>query len=247
MASKPLKLGSLNFKTKSAATIYLKKLLNSVALDDGESMCVDIACSSILLDLLAMHPRLHEKIPDFPHSVAGFSIRRFAGGNQFCYILRGGHPEPFSYKKCLMPKQSYHKHCVVDAFRTLVRDDCDKYKRDRLQGAEFGVCEISGLTFPSDELVVDHWNPFSSILADFMRERKLGWNDVCISYVDSNDKGINFIVGDIAKQFRDWHKAKARLCLIHRDLNSALKDMIKEGPAFEFAVKAFASRFEQSA
>ena len=242
MANKTLKLGDIVFKNKTTAENEIKNLLHSVKIKEDEYVELDKNMFLVMRDVLAMHPRIMEKIPNFPSGLDKIVIKKSYGCNQFCYVLNGSYPEPFSYKKCFAAKSAYHKACVIDALRALVMDQGKEYKKKYING-DTAKCELSGLIFPSSDMVVDHYIPFSDIVKDFCKKHNINIQDIKVRYKDNCCNTINTIFDEqIRKLFYDYHKANARFCVINKELNGLLSDMKKEGPVFEYAIKSFVKK-----
>jgi len=240
MASKTLKLGDIVFKNKTTAEKEIKNLLHSVKVKEDEYVELDKNMFCVLRDVLAMHPRIEEKIPNFPSELEKIVIGNTFGCNHFCYVLNGSPPEPFSYKKCFAAKSSYHKTCVIGALRALVIEQGKEYKKKYINGKDTAQCELSGLIFPSSDMVVDHYIPFVDIFKNFCKKYNINIQDIEIEYKDNCFNTINTIADERIRQlFYDYHKENAKFCVINKELNSLLSDMKKEGPVFEYAVKSF--------
>lgn len=244
MAVKPLILGGYFFPSKEFARRWTKDLLNSVKPKCGERIELPGNLFAIIRDILGMHPRIHEKIPNFPDGVEKIIIRKMGNGNQYCYVLPGSYPEAFSYTKCLDSQSAYHKRTVNDSFRTIIRDQMEEFKRSKIAPDGYGKCELSGGRFLSKDLVVDHYVPFSHLLNSFMKENKLKYEDIKIDYDAPNFYEHKPLADkQITEKFIEYHRKNAVLCLIHKELNARLRDMVKQGDAFKFAVDAFRRDF----
>lgn len=241
MSKKSLTLGGMTFNRLSDAKDYVKGVLNSVHPEYCEEIDVPKDVYPVIKDMLGRHPRIHSKIKDFPNSLKNIVIRRsLYGRNEFCYVLSDGFIKTFSYLKCLGSESINHRADVTQVFRHLIRPQTRAFKDAFLQNKKRGICSISKLPFPSDDLVVDHFEPFSKLVQAFFKEYKLKYDDIEITYNDTEEEKEKVLKDDaLAAKFVEYHKQHAVLCLIHRNLNKKLRDKKKEGPEFDAIVDEF--------
>lgn len=235
-------LGGMEFPHKKDAEAYVRYILHSHKLKEGEGWAVeDSAVKKVLIDLFERHPGLGHKIPDGRGNIEKVFVQKNSGMDQFWVKLKNGHAVVMSYQKCFMASpKAYHKRCVTDAFRALIGIQCAEYKTDMLKDAPVGQCAYSGKWFPAEELEVDHADPaFSVMVSSFMKERGLKFQDVEVEYSDKTC--VNEIKDlELRKAFWDYHKKNAVLVLIHKELNSTLRTMSRSGELFDAVVKQFA-------
>ena len=234
-------LGGMEFPHKKDAEAYVRYILHSHKLKEGESWVVeDPTAKNVLIALFESHPGLEHKIPEGRGNIEKVFIQRERKMDQFWVKLKNGRAVVMSYQKCFMASpKTYYKKCVTDAFRALIGVQCAEYKTDMLKGAPVGQCAYSGKWFPAEELEVDHASPaFSEMVSNFMKERGLKFQDIEVEYSDKTC--VNEIKDlELKKAFWDYHKKNAVLVLIHKELNSTLKTMSRSGELFNAVVKQF--------
>jgi len=237
-------IGNHTFKKKSDAQDFVKNLLHSVKLERGETKDLTEEQSAFMCDLLSMHPRLKDKIPDYPLSLEKIIIRHNYGElhNQFCYVLHGKQPEPFSYIKCLGSATNYHINDVLEVLRMAIRPQIYEYKDSQVNDGK-AVCALSGIEFDEEQLHVDHFYPFRKLVDDFLKSRNLTFFDIEIDHHDNGDGYSTIKDKALLDDFLDYHRKNAKLSLIHKKINIALQDKLKEGEQFEEVIKNFKAKY----
>lgn len=237
-------IGTHTFSKKADAQEYIKNILHSVSLKRGETHDLTEDQSSFMKEVLSMHPRLKNKIPDFPLSLDKIIIRHAEGENynQFCYVLHGKQPEPFSYLKCLSGSNNYHINDVLETLRMAIQPQIYEYKDSKVHNGK-AVCALSGIEFDETELHVDHYYPFRKLVDDFLKSRKLTFFDIEVDHHDNAD-GKNTIKNKaLLTDFLKYHKNHAQLSMVHKKINVTLQDKLKEGSRFEEIVQHFKKQY----
>lgn len=244
---KPITIGNRTFAKKGDAIKFIQDILRSVSLSQGQTASLTDEQLSIAKDVLSMHPRLNEKIPDYPRSLETIVIRRSYGEkyNQFCYVLRGREPEPFSYIKCLSDGKNYHVKEVFEALRRAIEPQIIEFRDNHVYNGR-AVCALSGIEFDESDLHVDHRVPFKKIVDMFLEENNLSFNDIEIDHHDNDDKLSTIKDEKLLESFSDFHRKHAELSLIHKKLNLSLSDRLKEGKRYEETLKRFIKENEKS-
>lgn len=210
-----IKIGEKEFATKKDALNHYKTILNSYNFGDflNEIDFKDI------LNLLETHPRVKEKIgvgidkvriSKVQYNTKSFELIRIDGSTEF-----------FSYTKRInAPKTNFTK--FREACRQVIQDDLKNVKLAYFEkNSKKGKvkCQESGELVKFEELNVDHRQPntFSIIVDRFIELNKI--NIEKIEYLQI-DGGPNELKDEILKQeFRKYHKNKANLRLVKKDLN----------------------------
>lgn len=93
--SKPVTIGTMRFKTRSAANAYISELLNSLPL----MTVIPEPHHTFLSELLAKHPRAAEKIGA---GIKHFTVEPAAHGTHAFYVTRvDGTRDDFATGKCV--------------------------------------------------------------------------------------------------------------------------------------------------
>ena len=227
----PIKLGAREFASKKAAMEHVKSCLNWYRPEPGEEIDLPPEGVAVMLDVFRRHPDFDRK---FPHGLDGveriFIKRDEAHGgrtSQFWYQY-DGEMHDISYVKCFGAKDSYQRNGVVAAFRKAIASQILAFKHGSMNGVDEGRCAITGRFFPEEELAVDHAEPFSSLLARFMKERKLKFSDVKVVHVSGDGMfGTRLADENLEKLWTDWHRTEAKLQLVNAKLNNRLKNKDK--------------------
>jgi len=243
MAKKePIKLGSREFASKQAAMEYIKTCLNWYHPKPDEEIDLPPDGFAVMMDVFLMHPDFDRKFPHGLDGVERIFIKKGVeyGGkwNQFWYQYDGVKRD-ISYKKCFSTSGS-HRNCVVSAFREAIADQTIAFKQAKLNGANNGECAITHVMFPKEELAVDHLEPFSSLLARFMKWRKLDFKDIEIVHVEGYGVvGTRLADKDLERLWKKWHKRESTLQLVNAKLNVRLGCKDKDGVEAKTIISSF--------
>ena len=237
-------IGNKEFSSKKGVEDYCKDLLKTEIKSD-ELFYFFKDTELFLLELLKLHPRFSEKIPN-PSLLENIVLRRNkidGKSNQFCYVLKDSKPEPFSYKKCIY-QTNYNRNVILEIFRNLILDQVNKYKVNRCKDVVELQCDLTHIPFPVDELEVDHFVPLSCLIDNFLKEKNINISDIEIDFADNKNSIYNhFKNKSLEKDFQDYHRKNAKLNLIHKKLNAKLSNKPKDGKEFLKIVEEFKKEY----
>jgi len=212
---KPIEIGDRTFKYKKDALAHYKKILNSY--DFGEVLEHDDFVD--VYELLRTHPRAKEKIgPGIEH----FQIGKAKYGTKCFEFLRKdstiGH---FGYVKSIngerKPITKFSRAC-----RRIIQADLRSAKQqyfDKNSKQGHVKCQETGELLPWEGLNIDHRQPntFSVIVDRFIEVNDIDINNA--EYISAKGYGQELADKDMAELFREYHKEKANLRLVEKDLN----------------------------
>ena len=213
--SHPIQIGLMAFSSKKEALSHYKTILNSYNfgeyLTDGDF--------SKVLALLPLHPRAEEKIG------AGVKAIRIAklkfNTRSFELVRNDGTCECFSYTKRINSPESslvrFRKSCrhgVQEDLRRVKQAYFDKHsKKGNVK------CQETGELLKWEELNIDHRQPntFSVIVERFIELHGIDVDAVKYEGTDIFESKI--VDENLNERFRQYHKEKANLRLVKKDLN----------------------------
>ncbi len=206
MAGQPREIGDNAFSSKSTAEEFYRQILNKGSigrdLDDGEFR--------VLMDLLALHPRVTEKI--------GVGVTRFSigtseyGTRAFLLHREDGSHEDFSYLKCIggdhKPFSEFSRAC-----RRSVEGRIHEWKASQMDGKTVR-CAVSGEVVTFREAHVDHKPPqtFSVIVKAFTIAGDIDL--LAVRYRRSSIFGVELEDTGVADAFDRFHKKMAVLRIV---------------------------------
>jgi hypothetical protein len=129
-----------------------------------------------------------------------------------------GSIENFSYDKAVKgdpkPFTIFSKAC-----RKAVESDMISVKESAFDGRDTIKCQETGIYIKMEEAHVDHRQPntFSVIVDRFIEVNSI--DIVNIQYDSIGQYGRQFIDDELANKFREYHKNKATLRIVTKDLN----------------------------
>ncbi|HUH75646.1 MAG TPA: DCL family protein [Chitinophagales bacterium] len=212
---KPIKIGEIEFATKKDSLTHYKTILN--AYNFGEELTTKDF--NDIMNLLETHPSVKEKIG------VGIDTVRIAkvqyNTKSFELIRIDGSTEYFSYTKRInAPRTNFTK--FIEACRQAIQNDLRSVKLEYFEKySKKGQvkCQESKELAKYDELNVDHRQPntLSVIVDRFIELNKIDIEK--IEYIQI-DGGPNKLKNDnLEQEFRKYHKDKANLRIIKKDLN----------------------------
>jgi hypothetical protein len=207
-------LGHRSFPTKGAAGNYLRAMLATGEIPDGEF--------SVLVALLEKHPEASDKIGS---GVARFEVRGAVFGSRCFYVIRtDGTETDFSYRSCLNGKRATPWREYLEACRTAVEDDMRQAKARHF--ARYGDavrCEETGNQVTSEEADVDHAPPitFEVIARFYARELGLKIDRNLVTAPADGQFQVRFRSAEIAEGFRAFHRRHAHLRILIASRNRA--------------------------
>lgn len=222
---KPIIIGVKSFITKKEALIFYKDILNNY--DFGEVLSP--YDKEAILDLIEYDEsfEFHDKLSKEGQS--NFYVEKIKIGraqfNTKCFELvwNDGSQEFISYTQIINRHQLNPKGYFVKACRNCIQDDLRKVKQKYFDDNSIkGLvkCQESGELSKWESLVVDHRQPntFSVIVDRFLEVRNVVIEEV--EYIDI-DNVLFFKDNKIYNDFREYHKNKAILRIVKKELNSS--------------------------
>ncbi|MBN2237801.1 MAG: DCL family protein [Bacteroidales bacterium] len=210
-----IKIGSKEFVSKKEALNHYKAILNSY--DFGETVKKDDF--SDIMDLLETHPKVTEKIGVGINMV---KIARLKYNTKSFELVRGdGSTEYFSYTKRInAPKSDFTR--FREACRQVIQEDMRKVKIDYFEKySSMGKvkCQETGESLRYEELNIDHRQPntFSVIVDRFIELKNLKLNE--IEYIQIDGAPNELKDKNLKEEFRLYHKNKANLRIVKKQLN----------------------------
>lgn len=212
---KPIQIGKLTFKTKKAALIHFKRILNSY--DFGEKLnSVDF---NDVCELLKIHENSKEKIGSGINEIEIAEVRY----NTKCFnlIRTDLSTDIFSYTKCInggfTSLTKFSRACRDLIYEDLRNVKLEYFKANSKKG--FVKCQETKELCKWEELNVDHRQPntFSVILDRFIEIKQIDINQ--IEYEEYIDSVYVLKNNELAKAFREYHKEKANLRIVKKDNN----------------------------
>ena len=210
-----IKIGKKIFKYKKNVLLHFKNILNSY--DFGESL--NSEDFNDVYELLKKHPRAKEKI--------GVGIKDFKIGkvqyNTKCFefIRTDSTTGFFGYIKCI----NGDRQAITEfsrACRRAIQEDLKNvktkyFKKHSKKGRV--KCQETGELLLYEDLNVDHRQPntFSIIIDRFIEVNNIDFNN--IEYVTTDDYAQELADKNLINKFREYHKDKANLRLVKKELN----------------------------
>lgn len=135
-----------------------------------------------------------------------------------------------SYLKLISSKEQTPLYKFQKSCRNTIQADLIKIKRkyfDEHSVSSKAPCQESGIYYGFTELVVDHRQPhsLSSIIDRFIEINNVNVEDV--KYKDNKRGLIIFENDELSRKFREYHKEKSYLRIVHKKLNSARSTMAR--------------------
>jgi hypothetical protein len=212
---KPIKIGEGKFASKKEALNHYKAILNSYAF--GEF--INENDFNEILNLLETHPRVEEKIGIGIDKVRISKVQY--NTKSFELVRTDGSTEFFSYTKRInSPKTNFTR--FREACRQAIQDDLRNVKLayfERYSKKGKVKCQETGELAKYEELNVDHRQPntFSVIVDRFIELNKIDLEKIEYLQIDGGPNELKD--EDLNQEFRMYHKAKANLRIVKKDLN----------------------------
>lgn len=212
---KPIEIAGNKFTFKKDALEFYKRILNSY--EFGEIL--NSSDFENVYGLIEIHPNKEEKIgcgiDHFRIGVAKFKTKSFE------IVRKDGSTEFLSYTKRInKPKNEYSR--FRNACRQAIQNDLITVKQKffRKNAINGKVrCQESGELLTYEDLNIDHRQPntFSVIVDRFVEVKSLNVNG--IEYIKIEGGPNELVDEDLKEEFRKYHKEKANLRLVKRELN----------------------------
>jgi len=212
---KKIKIGEKEFLTKKEALNHYKKTLNSY--DFGET--INKYDFDEVLDLLETHPRKEEmkgvgikyiRVAKLRYKSKAFELVRLDGSTEY-----------FSYTKRInAPRTNFTK--FSESCRKAIQEDLRSVKQlyfDKHSKNGKVKCQETKELLSWEQLNIDHRQPntFSVILDRFIELNKIDLEKVV--YVEIDGEGNELVDLDLKRKFVEYHKEKANLRIVKKDVN----------------------------
>ena len=212
-----MRIGNKNFKFKKEALTYYKRILGSYKF--GEAL--EENDKKDIIELLKIHPNYSKKFNNEIKEIIVDKVPKF--NSKAFYILdKNLKLEAFSYIKCINGNKSLFA-VFSETCRYLIREDINKVKlqyfKDNSKNGE-AKCQETGELCKWEDLVIDHRQPntFSVIVDRFIEINHI--DITTIEYIEIIDGVYKFKDEAICEKFKNYHKEKANLRIVRRNLNS---------------------------
>jgi len=229
MKRQPIIVGNNTFKFKKDALNYYKEILNSYDFEQEVSKkhFIDI------INLLEYGKYYEIENIDI---VKYYDIKKiFIGQVQYntkCFQIEYGDGtiDIMSYRLLInQPKINDFDYFLI-ASRNAIKEDINQVKRKYFElNSKKGIvkCQETGKLSNWSELVVDHRQPntFSVIVDRFTELNNLDFSK--IEYITDNNNFLQFKDIELKEKFRDYHKLKATLRIVRKELNSSRTNMAR--------------------
>jgi len=209
-------IGKNIFKYKKDALNYYKGILNSY--DFGEAL--NESDFKEIKDLIRVHPDFENK---FNFEIIEIIVDKVKFNTKSFQVIKTDSDKViFSYLKCINgqhnPRTKFNKACR-DTVQNDLRDVKHNYFKKYSKNGKV-KCQETGKLSKWDELVIDHRQPNTfSVIVDRFREI----NNINLKSIEYDEKidGIYYFKDkSISEKFKHYHKEKANLRIIRKELNS---------------------------
>lgn len=210
-----LKIGRLLFRTKKEAIEHFRKVLNSYQCGQVLS-CTD---RDDVVALLQLHENSKEKIGT---GIKDIKVEEIKYGKKCFHIIRTDSSiDHFSYLKCIngdySPQVKFSRACRESIQSDLTEAKLLYFKNNSSNGKV--CCQESNELRTWEELCVDHRQPntFSVIVDRFIELHNIDISSV--AYKETIENIFEFEDAELKNKFRSYHKSKANLRLVKKELN----------------------------
>ncbi len=209
-------IGNRTFKYKKDAIDYYKGILNSY--DFGETL--NESDLKEIKELIQVHPDFENK---FNFDIDQIIVDKVKFNTKSFQVIKTDSDRiVFSYLKCIngqhKPRTKFNKACR-DTVQNDLHDVKLNYFKEYSRNGKV-KCQESMELCKWDELVIDHRQPntFSVIIDRFIEINNIDLK--LIEYDEKIDGIYNFKDKNISEKFKRYHKEKANLRIIRKELNS---------------------------
>lgn len=228
---KPLNIGRKLFKTKKEALLYYKQILNKY--DFGEVL--NFEDKNAIIELLEYDESFQTEENFETEEKSIFFIEKVQIGKaQFktkCSEIVWDEDlvEFISYSQIINRHQVKPIMYFIKACRNCIQDDLRIVKQkyfDAYSVKGMVKCQESGELLKWEDLVVDHRQPntFSVIVDRFIENRNIDFVEVEYSIIDNI---LFFEDSNLNNDFKKYHKEKAILRIVKKELNSSRTQLAK--------------------
>jgi len=210
MASQPINLPSVSFKSKKDATDFFRKMLNCY--QDGDELTPED--DTVLFELLQLHPEAFDKIGV---GVKRFYRRRSPNHPTSCFHIErtDGSTTDFSYVSCISKKapateQQFYAACRYAVFLELT------LQKKQLFNEAGGImnCAKTGAKITIDEAEYRHTIPrFREIVAGFIAETNITISPALVTHSADMQYVAQFADRDMESAFKTYHAKHAKLVM----------------------------------
>ncbi len=209
-------VGNIKFKSKKEATLYYQNILHKYEI--GSELNKDDF--NKILDLLNLHPEKNKKIGVGIKKIKISLINKF-NTRAFQLIRTDNSTEIFSFHKIINSKKSNFTK-FSEACRAIIQKDLwhvkvDYFKRNSKKG--LAKCQETGELLSFENLSVEHRPPntFSAIVDRFIELNSIDLKN--IEYIEKDGAPNELKDKKLIEKFREYHKEKANLRVIKKELN----------------------------
>ena len=181
--------------------------------------------AEFILGLLDRHPNAKRKIGC---GVADLFVRinwKTEHYEDRCFWIRrtDGSETDFSYRECITPTD--HRGKFIHVCRVEIHDYIQSFReKERRQRGDFAICPLTGKQFEIAKAHVDHQYPdtFESLVEQFISEHNIVLSEVEI--IPGRDAQLRdrFADENLARSWREFHRARAVLRLLPSHINQRL-------------------------
>ena len=209
-------IGNRDFKYKKDALNFYKGILNSYKFGDFLSEIDRLE----IVELLKKHPDFKRKYSNGIKQVLVDKVKY--NSKAFHVIDNDSNKEVFSYIKCINGQKS-PLTIFTNTCRDIVQEDINRVKLQYFRdNSKDGLvkCQESHDLCKWKDLVIDHRQPntFSVIVDRFIEINEIDITKV--DYIEIFDGVYEFGDEALSNQFKSYHKEKANLRIVKREINS---------------------------
>ncbi len=228
---KPINIGKHLFQTKKEALLFYKDILSRYSFNE----ILDINDKEAIIDLLEYDESFNYEEIKIDEFKTDFFIEKIKIGkaqfNTKCFeiVWNDGLEEFISYTQIINRHETNSKVYFVKACRNIIQDDLRKVKQkyfdiNSIKGKV--ECQETGELLKWEDLVVDHRQPitFSVIVDRFLEVRKIKTDEVEFKKINNV---LHFKNENLSNDFKEYHKQKAILRIVKRELNSSRTQLAK--------------------
>lgn len=203
-----IEIGGVLFKSKTAAAEHARMILRECEEGDLPDQHIRFAFA-----LLKLHPNFAEKEGT---GLTWIRVETEPIYKTRCFyaVRRDGTKVDFSYRQGLFPSTS--RADVLSAMRWEVNQDVRRWKIDAIRELVGTPCPVTGLPLTMEESDADHVPPdtFIALAEAWAKSHGRTLESVGVAH---SDGGQHFQDRNLAGDWRDFHRARMRLQLLHRE------------------------------
>lgn len=228
---KPIIIGNHSFKTKKEALLFFREILNKYSF----GAILNEVDKNAILDLIVYDESFEKETDIIYGKNQVFFISEIKIGkaqyNTKCFeiVWNDGLKEFISYTQIINRHQNSDKFYFVKSCRNIIQDDLRNVKQkyfDKFSVKGMVKCQESEEILKWEDLVVDHRQPntFSVIVDRFIEVNNIIIENIQYEEVDN----VLFFKDDkMNLDFREYHKNRAILRIVKKELNSSRSQYAK--------------------